>query len=64
VVQAVQRLTALLHDSDADAADAVDALIDLARGTTLAAGLKRVAAAVENFDFDAALSHLNSTLAG
>jgi CheY-like chemotaxis protein len=64
VVKAVQRLTALLQDSDADAADAVDALMDLARGTPLAAGLKRVAAAVEGFDFDAALSHLNSAMAG
>jgi CheY-like chemotaxis protein len=61
VKAALERLTALLQDSDADAADAVDELQDLAKGTQLAFALKRVATAVANFDFDAALSHLQQT---
>jgi hypothetical protein len=39
----------------------VDELQDLAKGTQLAFALKRVATAVANFDFDAALSHLQQT---
>jgi CheY-like chemotaxis protein len=58
VKAALERLTALLQDSDADAADAVDELQDLAKGTQLAFALKRVASAVANFDFDAALAAL------
>ena len=57
---ALPRLKALLQDSDADAGDAVDALLELAKGTPLAAQLKRVAAAVAEFDFDAALAILNT----
>jgi HPt (histidine-containing phosphotransfer) domain-containing protein len=52
---ALERLTVLLNDSDADAGDAVDELLELAKGTQLAFTLKRVAAAVADFDFDAAL---------
>ena len=58
VQEALQRLTALLKDSDADAGDAVDALMELAQGTPLASKLKRVAAAIADFDFDAALTIL------
>ena len=54
----LQRLMALLKDSDADAADAVEALEVQARGTPLAATLQQVAAAVAEFDFDTALQHL------
>jgi HPt (histidine-containing phosphotransfer) domain-containing protein len=54
----LQRLTSLLKDSDADASDAVDELMELARGTPLASRLKRVAAAVADFEFDAALAAL------
>ena len=54
----MQRLTALLKDSDADAGDAVDALMELSQGTPLASKLKRVAAAIADFDFDAALTIL------
>jgi CheY-like chemotaxis protein len=52
---ALERLTVLLKDSDADAGDAVDELLELAKGTQLAFTLKHVAAAVADFDFDAAL---------
>jgi HPt (histidine-containing phosphotransfer) domain-containing protein len=52
---AVSRLRNLLHASDADAVEALDALHELAKGTPFAQTLKRVAAAVEVFDFDAAL---------
>jgi HPt (histidine-containing phosphotransfer) domain-containing protein len=55
---ALDRLTVLLKDSDADAADAVDELMELAKGTSLAFRLRRVAAAAADFDFDAALEHL------
>jgi hypothetical protein len=59
VKTALERLTVLLKDSDADAGDAVDELLDLAQGTQLAFKLKRVAAAVADFDFDAALTALD-----
>ncbi len=52
---ALERLTVLLNDSDADAGDAVDELLELTKGTQLAFTLKRVEAAVADFDFDAAL---------
>ena len=55
---ALQRLIGLLKDSDSDASDAVDAVQELVHGTPLAAKLKRVANAVANFDFDAALAEL------
>ncbi len=53
---ALARLTKLLEDSDADAADALEELIAVAQGTSLAFALKRVASAIEDFDFDAALA--------
>jgi hypothetical protein len=40
------------------AGDALDAFAELAKGTPLAATLLRVAAAVDAFDFDAALKIL------
>ncbi len=55
-----QRLERLLLSSDADAADAVDALAELAQGTPLATTLQRVAKAVAEFDFDAALAALQT----
>jgi CheY-like chemotaxis protein len=55
---ALDRLTILLNDSDADAADAVDALMELAHGKPLAFKLKHVASAIADFDFDAALTAL------
>jgi two-component system sensor histidine kinase/response regulator len=56
---ALERLTALLKDSDSDASDALEALQELARNTPLAATLKRVGRAIGDFDFDAALLALN-----
>jgi hypothetical protein len=56
----LKRLVALLRDNDAEAAEVVDELLELTHGTALAPGLKRVAAAVANFDFDAALAALES----
>ncbi|QJQ06555.1 hypothetical protein [Undibacterium parvum] len=51
-------MTRLLHDGDVEAADALDTLLDLAQGTPLATKLERVAAAVADCDFDAALAAL------
>jgi len=54
----------LLKDSDTNAADAIDELLDLTQGTPLASSLKRVAAQVADFDFDAALALLHEVRAG
>ena len=51
----LDRLEALLQESDAEAMDVLEELQDQTRGTHLADGLTRVAQAVEAFDFDAAL---------
>jgi CheY-like chemotaxis protein len=51
----LDRLEALLHDSDAEASDLLDAVMEQAAGTALGFALKRVAQAVDDFDFDAAL---------
>jgi hypothetical protein len=53
-------LTLLLQDSDADAADLLDDIAQLAKGTPLAASLKPVSRAVDSFDFDAALAALQA----
>jgi len=51
----LDRLAALLQDSDAEAMDLLDAVMEQAHDAVLRDGLRRVARAVENFDFDAAL---------
>ncbi|MES2951800.1 MAG: PAS domain S-box protein [Pseudomonadota bacterium] len=58
----LQRLKALLKNSDADATDVLDQLLDLAQGTPLASTLKRVATALDAFDFDAAADVLNQAV--
>ena len=58
VLAAVQRLQGLLQDSDAEALEAMDALVELAQGTPWAVTLPRVAAALAAFDFDGALAAL------
>jgi hypothetical protein len=58
VLAARERLARLLRDSDADAAEAVDELTELVKGTAMAGALKRVAAEVADFNFDAALAEL------
>ena len=55
ITQALARLHDLLQASDSEAADAVDALLSLTRGTPLASRLAPVTRAVADFDFDAAL---------
>ena len=58
----LQRLQQLLTDSDSEAADVLLELQEHTRGTPLAVELRRVSAAVEAFDFDAALECLNPLL--
>jgi CheY-like chemotaxis protein len=53
-----ERLEKLLSDSDTSASDVVDELEELVRGTELASVVKKVAGAVADFDFDAALDAL------
>lgn len=60
LAEALNRLTVLLQDSDADAADVLDDIVQLVKGTPLAASLKPVSRAVDDFDFDAALAALNA----
>ncbi len=52
------RLRSLLEDSDSEAADVLDELLERVQGTPLQAALARVEAAVGDFDFDAALAAL------
>jgi hypothetical protein len=54
----LDRLEALLRDSDAEASDVLDAVMAQATGTALGFALRRVAKAVEDFDFEAALAAL------
>jgi hypothetical protein len=54
----LERLEALLRDSDAEASDLLDAVMEHATGTALGFALKRVAKAMEEFDFEAALAAL------
>jgi PAS domain S-box-containing protein len=61
VLAARERLAQMLRDSDADAAEAVHELTELVKGTTMAGALKRVAAEVADFNFDAALAALQQT---
>ena len=53
-----ERLKSLLEDNDTEATDTVEEFAELASGTPLSAALKRVASAVEKYDFDAALKAL------
>jgi len=48
----------LLEDSDAEAGDVLNALLDKVEGTALARQLKPLAVAIEGFDFDEALAKL------
>jgi HPt (histidine-containing phosphotransfer) domain-containing protein len=61
VLAARERLAQMLRDSDADAADAVDELTELVKGTAMAGALRRVATEVADFNFDAALAALQQT---
>ncbi len=55
---ALERIKALLEESDSDAGDVLDELLDKLGASPLAHSLKPVAAAIENFDFDTALEKL------
>jgi acetyl/propionyl-CoA carboxylase alpha subunit len=55
-----ESLAAQLADADADASDTAEQLQALTRGTHLAGGLKKVAAAISEYDFDAALEQLKA----
>jgi two-component system, sensor histidine kinase and response regulator len=52
------RLRALLADSDADASEIVEELVEAAKGTAFAPGVREVASAVAGYDFDSALKAL------
>ncbi len=60
----LDRLQALLEDDDADAGDAVGDLLRATAGTALAIQLQPIAAAVERYDYDAALAHLKRARSG
>jgi CheY-like chemotaxis protein len=55
---AVEKLQALLADSDTEAAELVEELLQQARGTPLTGALKKVADAIADYDFDTALERL------
>jgi two-component system sensor histidine kinase/response regulator len=52
------RLKVLLEDSDSEAADLVEELLELTKGSPLGAPLQKVAAAIGVYDFDSALEAL------
>jgi CheY-like chemotaxis protein len=56
----LDRLAAQLADADAEASDTVEQLQALTQGTHLARGLQKVAAAISDYDFDAALEQLKA----
>ncbi len=55
----LDRLKAMLKDSDTEASDVLDELLPLARGTPIAVQLKQVATAISEYDFDAAMGYLS-----
>jgi HPt (histidine-containing phosphotransfer) domain-containing protein len=56
----LDKLKALLEESDSEAGDVLAALLEKLGNAPLASALKPVAAAIEGFDFDAALEKLNA----
>ncbi|MBF0219372.1 MAG: response regulator, partial [Gammaproteobacteria bacterium] len=56
--QLLDQLKGLLEESDSDAADVLDELLALVKGTPLASQLSQVTKAVAAYDFDAALEQL------
>ncbi|MBV2183205.1 MAG: response regulator, partial [Rhizobium sp.] len=58
VRELLAELKAMLEDSDTEAMDVLEELLPLAKGTPLAAALKKVAGELESYDFDAALEKL------
>jgi hypothetical protein len=64
VAALMARLRGLLVESDSEALEASQALLEATRGSALEAAAARLAAAVEVFDFDAALAILDELRAG
>ncbi|TRZ95797.1 MAG: sensor histidine kinase, partial [Rhodocyclaceae bacterium] len=58
LARALDKLKGLLEDSDSEAGDLLNDLLDKLAGTPMAGVLKPVAAAIDAFDFDAALEKL------
>ena len=63
VEQLMHKLKALLEDNDAEAADVLDQLVPLVKGTARAARFKPVGRAIAEFDFDVALEALTALIA-
>jgi len=60
--QGMARLQALLEESDTEAGDFVEQLLQQAQGSPLAGPLKQVANAVADYDFDGALAKLGEIM--
>ena len=56
----LDRLAAQLAEADAEALDTAEQLQTLTQGTRLARGLRKVAATISEYDFDAALAQLKA----
>ena len=61
---ALDRLQALLEDSDSEAADLLDELLERVAAMPLARALKPVAEAIGGYDFDTALAALAQARGG
>ena len=59
----LDRLAALLQDSDVEAMDLLETVMAQVHDAALRDGLRRVAVAIEDFDFDAALLALQQARA-
>lgn len=59
VAELLTRLRELLEDDDTDATEVIDRLLDLPESALNQSALKKVASAVEEYDFEQALEHLS-----
>ena len=57
------RLKTLLENGDSEAVDCVESLLQQAGGSALAAGLRGIAHAIADYDFDTGLARLDELLA-
>ena len=58
----IGKLRTQLAESDGEAADTVDALMELARNTVIESQMRPIAAAVADYEFELALKHLDALL--
>jgi polar amino acid transport system substrate-binding protein len=58
ISQLLEKLKLLLEDDDTDATDVIDELLEIKSSILDSNALKKVAAAVDEYDFDEALQHL------